>query len=68
MIFIFFLLFLISKTPALAVQEFNLDQEINYQINSVGDATVNQTLTLTNNYDHKYLIFIVSSTWLFPVQ
>jgi len=50
------LLFFLFKTPVAvkALEEFNIDQTINYQIDSRGHATVKQTLNIKNNLSQIY--------------
>jgi transglutaminase superfamily protein len=56
MLLAFFLLFLFLIFPKVtfATPEFNLNQEIIYQVNQQGNATVKHNLTLTNNYSEIY--------------
>lgn len=54
MFLIFLLIFFIFQSPVFATQEFNLSQEITYQINQYGDASVKQKLKLVNNYSEIY--------------
>lgn len=54
LIFLFTFLFLSSQKPVFATPEFNLKQEVVYQINQQGDALVKQKLSLINNYSEIY--------------
>ncbi len=52
-VFVIFSLFIFSKN-ALASQDFNINQQINYRLTATGNATVSQTTSLTNNYSEIY--------------
>lgn len=54
LIFLFIFLFLSFQKPVFATPEFNLNQEITYQINQQGNALVKQKLSLINNYSEIY--------------
>ena len=50
MILFLLILFFTQLSPVLANQEFNLSQNITYQVDLQGNASVTQESTLTNNY------------------
>ncbi|MEI8067813.1 MAG: transglutaminase-like domain-containing protein [Candidatus Shapirobacteria bacterium] len=53
-IFIFLFFSLLLPKSALAVGEFNSVQNITYNLNQNGDATISQDIELTNNYSEIY--------------
>ncbi len=56
MLFILFTLFFffLTPSPALALEEFSITQNLNYQIDARGNATVKQTLIIKNNLSQIY--------------
>jgi len=55
MLILFLLISLLSLAPpTIAADNFTSEQQIVYQINHLGHASVRQTVTLTNNYSEIY--------------
>jgi len=54
MFLISLLFFFLSTRPAIATDEFNINQNINYQIDQQGNASVKQEIELINNYSEIY--------------
>lgn len=53
-VFLTLLLTLFSSKPALALDEFNVKQEINYHIDNNGNASVDNKIQLINNFSEIY--------------
>lgn len=49
------LLLILSPSPAIAVDEFNLTQEIQFQIDQKGNSRTIENTTITNNFSQIYL-------------
>ena len=53
-VFLFCLFLFFAASPVKALESFQTDFAVTYQINPRGDATVHQTITLTNNFSNIY--------------
>ncbi len=54
MFYLFLILFFLIPKSIFAANEFNISQQIQYQIDNSGNATVTQQIELTNNYSQIY--------------